>query len=143
VKDRETRRGGVEKESESEKIRDLIKGAVNDTRHEPVIRESSESQRSWCHIWDTLVSSLCCNVLARFFSCHPCHSLWNTNNTNFRQQSVSIICKMLLCVTVCCTVCFGERESIITSIRHHELYEICEKTGISVLNRPNASNSAL
>jgi len=83
VKGRETRRAGVEKESESERVRIYIKGALNDTRHDPVIRESSNSQLSCCHIWDTLESSLSCNVLARFFSCNPCHSLWNANNTNF------------------------------------------------------------
>jgi len=143
VKGRETKRGGVEKESESERVRNYTKGAVNDTRHESVIRESSKSQLSCCHTWDTLESSLCCNVFACFFSFYPCNSLWNVNNTNFRQQSVSKVCKVLLCVTVCFAIYFGETESIITNIRHHGLYEICGMTGISVLNRPDASGGAL
>ena len=143
MKGRETKRGGVEKESESERVRNYTKGAVNDTRHEPVIRESSNSQLSCSHIWDTIESSLCYNVLVRFFSCNPYHSLWSANNTNVRQQSVSKICKVLLRVMVCFAICFGETESIITNIRHHGSYEICGMPGISVLNRPNASGGAL
>ena len=49
---------------------------------------------------------------------------------------------MLLCVTVCFTVCLEGRESIVTNLRQHRLYGIYGKRGLSELNPPDTSDGA-